>query len=756
MTEHVHGHSAATTPITLDIEGMTCASCVSRVEKALLKVPGVETASVNLATERATVAMREGSAAEPLLEAVARAGYTAQPHHAAGDHAGHHHHDEDAAVLRRDVWRAAIPTLPLFVLEMGGHFYPPFHAWLMAVVPMDLLYLGYFVLTSFVLFVPGWRFFKIGVPALLRGAPEMNSLVALGAGAAWAYSSLVTFAPQVLPEETRHVYFEAAAVIVTLILVGRWLEAKAKGRTGAAIQRLVEQQARTARVERNGTIEEIGIAEVRRGDIVVVRPGEKIAVDGEVTAGSSHVDESMISGEPLPVAKTAGAPVIGGTLNTAGSFRFRATKVGDDTMLAQIIRMVEEAQAGKLPIQQVVDRITAWFVPAVIGLAILTFAAWMVWGPEPRLTYGLVNAVAVLIIACPCAMGLATPTSIMVGTGRAAELGVLFRRSEALQQLRDAKIVAFDKTGTLTEGKPVLTDFITAEGFERDAVLGLVAALEAQSEHPIGAAIVQAAMAAGIALPPVEAFEALPGHGVTGIVDGKRLKIGSARHLEGLDLTGFEAAVQDLAAAGKTPVFAAIDGQPAAAIVVADVAKPTSKAVIAALHAQGLKTAMISGDNRRTAEAIARQLGIDAVQAEVLPADKARAIKALRSAHGAIAYVGDGINDAPALAEADIGIAVGNGTDAAIESADVVLLGGDLKGVLNAFRVSRATLRNIWENLFWAFGYNVVLIPVAAGVLYPAFGILLSPMLGAGAMAFSSVLVVGNAQRLRAIRGEAS
>jgi len=754
MTEHVHIHAAGK-PFTLDISGMSCASCVSRVEKALLKVPGVESASVNLATERATITLADEGPVAPLLQAVQKAGYTAEPHHEHAHHApsGHHHHDEDAALLKRDVWRAAIPTLPLFVLEMGGHLYPPFHMALMAAVPASLLYGAYFLLASFVLFVPGWRFFKIGVPALLRGAPEMNSLVALGAGAAWAYSSLVTFAPQLLPEETRNVYFEAAAVIVTLILVGRWLEARAKGRTGAAIQRLVEQQAKSARVERDGAVIELDSTEVRAGDIVVVRPGEKIAVDGEVIEGTSHVDESMISGEPLPVAKGIGSEVVGGTLNTSGSFRFRATKVGGDTMLAHIIRMVEEAQAGKLPIQQVVDRITAWFVPAVIALALLTFAAWMVWGPEPKLTYGLVNAVAVLIIACPCAMGLATPTSIMVGTGRAAELGVLFRRSEALQQLRDARIVAFDKTGTLTEGKPVLTDLVPADGFSENEVLALAAALEARSEHPIGAAIVDAAAAAGLALPEIGAFESDPGHGIAGMVGGRSVRIGSARHLTGLDLSGFDAVVARLAEQGKTPVFVAVDNRPAAAVVVADKARSTSKAVIAALHRQGFRTAMISGDNRRTAEAIARELGIDAVEAEVLPADKARAIKALRTQHGAIAYVGDGINDAPALAEADIGIAVGSGTDAAIESADVVLLGGDLKGVLDAFRLSRATLRNIWENLFWAFGYNVILIPVAAGILYPAFGLLLSPMLGAGAMALSSVLVVSNAQRLRLVKG---
>ena len=750
MNEHVH-HNHGAAPVSLDIEGMTCASCVNRVEKALLKVPGVESASVNLATERATVS---GGDAEALIKAVEKVGYKGsirQPDAPAHDHA--HHHDEDAAILKRDVIVAAIPTIPLFAIEMLGHVHMPFHMWLMSVVPTNVLYGAYFVLASFVLFVPGLRFFRIGLPALFRGAPEMNSLVALGSGAAWLYSTVVTFAPQLVPASTRYVYFEAAAVIVTLILVGRWLEAIAKGRTGEAIRQLMHQQAKTARIERNGEAVEVSVDAVRVGDIVLVRPGEKIAVDGEIVEGESHIDESMISGEPLPVTKGVGAEVVGGTLNTSGSFRFRATKVGADTMLAQIIRMVEDAQAGKLPIQAVVDRITSVFVPVVIGLSVLTAIVWFFVGPQPSLTYALVNAVAVMIIACPCAMGLATPMSIMVGTGRAAQLGVLFRKGEALQQLRDASIVAFDKTGTLTESKPVLTDLILDDEFEHDEVLALVAAVESRSEHPIATAIVAAAEKAGLSLGAVTEFTSNSGTGVTARVDGRLVSVGAEWHMSHLDFSDFADAIDKLAAEGKTPVFAAIDDKLAAAIVVADTIKPTSKAVIDALHGMGLKTAMISGDNRRTAEAIAAQLGIDEVRAEVLPADKVEAIKSLRQNGSVIAYVGDGINDAPALAEADVGIAVGSGTDAAIESADVVLLGGDLKGVLNALTVSRATLRNIWENLFWAFGYNAILIPVAAGVLYPAFGILLSPMIGAGAMAFSSIFVVGNAQRLRAVKG---
>jgi heavy metal translocating P-type ATPase len=747
MNEHVH-----TKPISIEIEGMSCASCAARVERALLKVPSVANAAVNLATERATVQLVAPGDDAAVYAAIEKAGYKGRPAPQAHDHSAHHHHEEDAAVLRRDVLIAGALALPVFAIEMLSHLHMPFHMWVTSIVPAQILYVVYFVMTGIVLFGPGLRFFRIGVPALLRGVPEMNSLVALGAGAAFLYSTVVTFAPQLLPAQTQYVYFEAAAVIVTLILVGRWLEALAKGRTGEAIQRLVQQQAKTARVERAGAVLEIPVEQVKAGDVVHVRPGEKIAVDGTVVDGSSHVDESMITGEPLPVRKEAGASVVGGTLNTLGSFSFRATKVGGDTMLAQIIRMVEEAQGGKLPIQGVVDKITLWFVPAVLLMAIATFAVWAVWGPTPGYVFGLVNAVAVLIIACPCAMGLATPTSIMVGTGRAAELGVLFRKSEALQQLRDVSIVAFDKTGTLTSGKPSLTDLILDDDFEHDEVLALVAAVEAKSEHPIGSAIVAAAEAQGLPLGTVTEFTAIAGEGVRARVDGRLVAIGSQRHLAHLDFSDFTQVIEKLADEGKTPVFAAIDDKLAAAIVVADTIKPTSKAVVAALHAMGVRTAMISGDNRRTAEAIARQLGIDEVRAEVLPADKVAAIKTLRGG-GRIAYVGDGINDAPALAEADVGIAVGTGTDAAIESADVVLLGGDLKGVLNAFTVSRATMKNIWENLFWAFGYNVVLIPVAAGALFPHYGILLNPMIGAGAMALSSVFVVGNAQRLRSVKG---
>ena len=579
----------------------------------------------------------------------------------------------------------------------------------------------------------------------------MNSLVAVGTSAAYLFSVVALFVPGLLPEGTVNVYFEAAAVIATLILVGRWMEARAKGRTSEAIARLVGLQPRRARVRRDEDVVEVSIAEVAPGDVVEVRPGERIPVDGEVVDGASYVDESMITGEPVPVGKEHGATVVGGTVNGTGSLAFRATAVGGDTMLAQIIRMVEEAQGSKLPIQALVDKVTMYFVPAVITLALLTFGVWFFFGPEPALTFGVVNAVAVLIIACPCAMGLATPTSIMVGTGRGAEMGVLFRKGEALQLLKEARVVGLDKTGTLTEGEPRMTDLTVADGFERDDVLGRIAAVEAKSEHPIARAIVAAAEDQKLSLPEVTEFDSVTGMGVVASAGGQRVEIGADRYMASLghDVSVFAETAERLANEGKSPLFAAIDGRLAAVVAVADPIKETTPEAIRALHELGLKVAMITGDNRRTAEAIARRLGIDEVVAEVLPDGKVDAVKALKKKRGRTAFVGDGINDAPALAEADVGLAIGSGTDVAIEAADVVLMSGSLKGVSNAIALSKATIRNIRQNLFWAFAYNTALLPVAAGALYPAFGLLLSPVFAAGAMALSSVFVVGNALRLR-------
>ncbi|WCK14603.1 heavy metal translocating P-type ATPase [Agrobacterium tumefaciens] len=750
------GYSVDEKTIELDIEGMTCASCVGRVEKALKAVSGVSDASVNLATERATVRVAGNAvSAARLAEAISQAGYKAKE--IVADKAKGDEPDRREAELRGlkiSLATAVALTLPVFILEMGSHLVPAIHDFVMETVGMRESWYLQFALTTLVLFGPGLRFFKKGIPALLRLAPDMNSLVVLGTAAAWGFSVVATFVPEILPRGTANVYYEAAAVIVTLILLGRFLEARAKGRTSEAIKRLVGLQAKSARVMRNGETIDVPLQDVATGDVIVVRPGEKVPVDGLVLDGSSYVDESMITGEPVPVTKTAGSEVVGGTVNRNGSFTFRATKVGADTLIAQIIRMVEEAQADKLPIQALVDKVTNWFVPAVMLAALVTFIVWFILGPDPALTFALVNAVAVLIIACPCAMGLATPTSIMVGTGRAAEMGVLFRRGDALQTLRDADVIAVDKTGTLTLGKPTLVHFTTTEGFDQDEVLRLVASLESRSEHPIAEAIVEAAKHGGLTLADAAGFEATPGFGVAATVDGRKVEAGADRFMVklGYDIAKFADDADRLGREGQSPLYAAVDGRLAAIIAVADPIKPTTPEAIAALHALGLKVTMITGDNRRTAEAIARRLGIDEVVAEVLPDGKVEAVKRLATDGRRVAFVGDGINDAPALAAADVGLAIGTGTDVAIESADVVLMSGDLRGVANAIALSKATIRNIRQNLFWAFAYNAALVPVAAGILYPANGVLLSPVLAAGAMALSSVFVLTNALRLKSFR----
>ncbi|OBU11222.1 heavy metal translocating P-type ATPase [Morganella psychrotolerans] len=737
------------------IEEMTCASCVGRVEKALANVPGVTEAIVNLATERARVRHLAGAVTFADLDAaVTQAGYKARRLSDSGtttnDQAEIRREKEDRS-LRRALLTAAVFTLPVFIIEMGSHFIPGVHGWVTDTLGQQLNWYIQFVLATIVLFGPGMRFYRKGFPALLRGAPDMNSLVAVGTAAAYLFSVVSTFIPQILPAGTANIYYEAAVVIVTLILLGRTLEARAKGKTSQAIKRLVGLQPKTARVLRDGKTVEVELSDVMTDDIVLVRPGEKIPVDGEVTDGASYVDESMITGEPVPVSKETGSQVVGGTINKTGAFSFRVTKIGADTVLAQIIRLVEEAQGSKLPIQAMVDKITMWFVPAVMTGAVITFLIWLFIGPDPALAFALINAVAVLIIACPCAMGLATPTSIMVGTGRAAELGILFRKGEALQALRDVSVVALDKTGTLTKGRPELTDLVPADGFEYNDVLALVAAIETRSEHPIAEAIVAAAEEKGLTLAPIGNFAAVPGFGVSADVGGRTVSVGADRFMTqlGLDISRLLPEAQRLGEQGKSPLYAAIDGKLAAIIAVADPIKDTTPEAIRTLHALGLKVAMITGDNAATAAAIAKQLGIDEVAAEVLPDGKVAALKKLRSNGAKVAFVGDGINDAPALAEADVGLAIGTGTDVAIEAADVVLMSGDLRGVADAIALSRATIRNIKQNLFWAFAYNALLIPVAAGLLYPVNGMLLSPMIAAAAMALSSVFVLANALRLK-------
>ncbi len=744
------GYPAATSTVSLQVDGLSCASCVGRVEAALKAVPGVVSADVSLASERAEVSYLTGATrGADLARAATAAGYPARLRGGEADEAAQEtaRKAEEIRSLGLQVLIAAALALPVFLIEMGGHMIPGVHLWVMETLGHQQSYYLQFVLTTLVLVGPGLQFYRKGFPALLRGAPDMNSLVALGTSAAYVFSVISTFAPQLLPYGTANVYYEAAAVIVVLILTGRSLEARAKGRTGAAIKALIGLQPKTALVVSGGDAIETKVDEIAAGDLIRVRPGERIAVDGEVVSGTSYVDESMITGEPVPVQKSGGDPVTAGTINGNAPLEFRATKVGGETVLAQIIRMVEQAQGAKLPVQGMVDRITLWFVPTVMVAAALTVLVWAVFGPSPALPFALVAGVSVLIIACPCAMGLATPTSIMVGIGRAAQMGVLFRKGDALQRLEEVRTVALDKTGTLTEGRPALRDVICAEGVTRDEVLRLVGAAEASSEHPIARALVAAA---GKGLPTAESVEAIPGFGLRARVEGRGVLIGAARLMarEGIAVGDIEEQAKARAARGETVFFAAIDGHMAALLSVSDSVKEGSADAIRALHAQGLKVAMISGDGAATAQAVADDLGIDLVVADCLPGDKVAALANLRAEHGALAFVGDGINDAPALAAADVGLAIGTGTDVAIEAADVVLVSGDLRGVVNALTASRATLRNIRQNLFWAFGYNVLLVPVAAGVLYPFGGPMLSPVLAGGAMALSSVFVLSNALRL--------
>ncbi|PTA69271.1 heavy metal translocating P-type ATPase [Deinococcus arcticus] len=751
------GYEPVTAQAEFGVQGMTCANCVGRVERALLRVNGVLGASVNLATERAAVTYLPQSVGPGALKAAIRdAGYEVldAPTPAAQEDQAREARAREVAELRRQVTFSALFAAPLLLLAMGPMLIPALNDALMTTFGHGVMTTLNWVMLALALpiqFGPGRRFYRLGWKSLRARSPDMNALVMIGTTAAFAYSVVATVAPGLFPRGTAHVYYEAAGVVITLVLLGKYFEALAKGRSSEAMKKLLGLQARMARVRRGDQEHDVPTDEVRPGDLIVVRPGEKIPVDGEVVQGQSYVDESMITGEPVPVNKQPGAGVVGGTLNGHGALTFRATRVGADTALAQIIRLVETAQGSKPPIQGLADRVVAVFVPVVLGIAALTFALWLAYGGP---SFALVTTVAVLIIACPCAMGLATPTSIMVGTGKAAELGVLFKSGGALEGLQGVGVVALDKTGTLTRGRPELTDLLPAAGADRAAVLRLVAAAESQSEHPIARALVEAAARQGLAISQPERVEAVPGFGLDAVVQGQRVQVGADRYMAGLglDVTPFAAQAQALGDAGKSPLYAAIDGQLAAVLAVADPIKDGSREAVQALHRLGLRVAMITGDNARTAQAIARQLGIDTVLAEVLPSGKSEAVKDLQAQGQRVAFVGDGINDAPALAQADVGLAIGTGTDVAVETADVILMGGDLRGVPNAFALSRVTLRNIRLNLFWAFAYNIVLIPVAAGVLYPALGWLLNPVLAAAAMGFSSVFVLSNALRLRAFQ----
>jgi P-type Cu+ transporter len=738
--------------LELPVTGMTCAACVMRVEKALKKVEGVETATVNLATERATV-QYTGTNPTLLKRAVREAGYGILEIEEGQNRtdAEREAREKETAKLKRAVIFSAILATPLVLIAMLPMIWEPAMNLLMRLAPMNVWNWIMLALATPVQFGPGLRFYKNGWKALRSLSPDMNSLVMIGTSAAYFYSLAVTLLPSIFPFQARHVYFEASAVVITLVLLGKYFEAIAKGRTSEAMKKLLSLQAKTARVIKGKKELELPISEVLPEDIIAVRPGEKIPVDGVVISGSSYVDESMITGESIPVSKTEGAKVVGGTLNGNGVLTFKATAVGADTVLSQIIKLVETAQGSKPAIQGLADKVVAVFTPIVLGIAALTAIVWLIFGGENAISFALVNTVAVLIIACPCAMGLATPTSIMVGTGKAAEMGVLFRKGEALQTLQEAKVIALDKTGTLTKGKPELTDFKVQAGFNELELLALIASLEQHSEHPIAQAIVNAAEAKGLTLSDARDFQALPGFGASAVVHSKLMQVGADRYMTklGIDSSIFAGEAARLGNEGKTPLYAAVDGKLAAIIAVADPIKETSFEAINALHEQGFKVAMITGDNQRTANAIAKQLGIDEVLAEVLPDGKTEAVKELQSKGYKVAFVGDGINDTPALAQADVGLAIGTGTDIAIETADVILMSGDLRGVPNAIALSRATLRNIKLNLFWAFAYNIILIPVAAGVLYPVNGWLLSPVLAGAAMGLSSVFVLTNALRLR-------
>lgn len=757
---------------TLDIGGMTCASCVGRVERALGRLDGVVAAEVNLATEVATVRFDSSQVAlDDLAATVARAGYTATPRRdaaaraeepaaaaPAGQAAGaDDEHDGQLRALKRK-WQVTLATgLGLMVL-----MYVPLY-----LDAMDWLMPAVFVVATVVQFWAGRDVYRAAWTAARHRSTNMNTLVALGTGVAYTYSAFVTLWPAAaerwgLP---LHVYFETSLVILALVLAGRWMEARAKKRTAAAITALVGLAPKTARVLRDGVETDLPAAEVVVGDLVRVRPGEKVPVDGIVTEGATAVDESMLTGESLPVDKAVGDQVIGATLNRTGTVLLQATAVGEDTALAQIVRLVEDAQGSKVPMQRLADRVSAWFVPAVLVLAAVTFVLWALLGPDTgRLTMAITTTIAVLIIACPCALGLATPTAVMVGTGRAAELGILIGNGDALETARRVTAVVLDKTGTLTRGKPSLTSIITAGRWTEDQVLAIVAAAEVGSEHPVGEAVVAAAAVRGLSLPDMRSFEAVPGHGIDAVVDATG---GRGEHhvlagndalmrAHGVDVTELSEVAASEAARGRTPMFVAIDGRAAAVVTVADTVKPESAEAVAQLRALGAEVWMLTGDNAATAAAIARQVGIEHVMAEVLPADKAAQVRELQRQGHLVAMAGDGINDAAALSAADVGIAIGTGADVAIAASDITLIGGDLRGIVTAVALSRRTVTTMKQGLGWAFGYNLLLIPVAAGALYAWDGLLLDPVLASAAMAMSSVSVLTNALRLRRYRRPAT
>lgn len=734
------------------IDSMTCASCVVTIENAIAMLPGIADIEVRLATERVAVTFDPSQVdRSEIAEAITTAGYRVRERDETLDAGA----DEDAEAAARQaeirdlsirVLIGTVLSLPVVLAVMGVDLFGA--TWVPEILLNRWLQL---VLITPVMFYAGWPIHRTGWLALRHRSADMNSLITLGTIAAFGYSLVVTFFPSLVPVDVREVYYEAVGVIITLILLGRLLEVKAKAGTGEAIRKLLGLQAKTARVVRDGEEVEIPVEDVARGDIVVVRPGEKVPVDGTITSGASTLDESMVTGESIPVEKATGDEVIGATVNTTGAFRMQATAVGRDTMLSQIVKLVQDAQASRAPIQRLADLVSSYFVPAVVFIAIATFVVWFVVGPQPALTLALVAGVSVLIIACPCALGLATPLSIMVGTGKGAEHGILIRSAEALETAHKLRTLVLDKTGTITRGTPELTDVVPVEGHDPGRLLALVAAAETVSEHPLGEAIVRGARERGLELADPQGFDSITGRGIRASVAGRDVLVGNLALLTdaAVDTTALEDRAATLAEAGKTPMFAAIDGRPAGLVAVADTIKDDAVAAIAGLKRLGVEPVMITGDNRRTAAAIARQVGITRVLAEVMPQDKASEVRRLQADGDAVGMVGDGINDAPALAQADVGIAIGSGTDVAIEAADVTLISDNIGGLVTAIRLSRATMRNIRQNLVLAFLYNTIGIPIAAGLLYPFTGWLLSPMIAAAAMAASSLSVVGNANRLR-------
>jgi Cu+-exporting ATPase len=730
---------------------MSCASCVDKIETQLRGLPGVTRAQVNFAAEKATVNFIPSiHSPADLRKAILEIGY--EPLEIADTSAAADYEkearDREIRQLRVKTLVGAVLSTPL-LLGMVSDWFPGMPKWLTN-------HFVQFLLATPVHLWVGWQFHAGFWKALKYKTADMNTLVSLGTNAGYIYSTVVTFAPGFFVGEGIHagVYFETVAILHTLIILGRFFEARAKGRTSEAIKKLMGLQAKTARVIRDGRELDIPVQDVQLGDIVVVRPGEKISVDGVLEQGSSAVDESMLTGESLPVEKLSGSEVYGGTLNKTGSFHFKATKVGKDTALAQIIKLVEAAQGSKPPIQRTADKIAGVFVPIVISIAALSFGVWYFFGPQPALIFALANFMAVLLIACPCAIGLAAPTAVMVGIGKGAEHGILFRGAEALEVASKLTTVVLDKTGTLTKGEPSVTDVVTASGFHQQEVLRYAASAEKGSEHPLGEAIVKRASEEGLEIKVTDSFNAIPGHGIEAKIAGKDLLLGNLKLMwdRGISLDGLEKEAERLADEGKTPMFVAIDGRAAGIVAVADTLKPNSQEAVKALHGLSLEVTMITGDNKRTAQAIAKQIGIDHVMAEVLPQDKAKEVKRLQAGGKVVAMVGDGINDAPALAQADIGIAIGTGTDVAMEASDITLIGGDLRGIVTAIALSKRTMRTMKQNFFWALIYNTILIPVAAGVLYPVAGILMNPIFAGAAMAFSSVSVVSNSLRLRTFR----